>query len=75
MQMKILSEQRGLDDYSNRSAQVILDNNGDFGVKYILDDKVYDYRIFPEHSCRYAEDAAENWVIGVINPKDLDVSY
>ena len=73
--MRILSEHDGHGEYSNRSALVVIDSNGDYGVKYIIDDTVIDYRIFPEHSSYYAEDAAENWVIGIINPKDLEVTY
>ena len=73
--MRILTEYNGDGDFANRSALVIIDSNGDHGVKYIMDNTVIDYRIFPEHSSYYAEDAAENWVIGIINPKDLEVTY
>ena len=73
--MRTLTEYNGEGKFSDRSALVVIDSNGDHGVKYCIDDKVIDYRIFPEHSFYYAEDAAENWVNGVINPKDLLVTY
>ena len=47
--MRILSEHDGHGEYSNRSALVVIDSNGDYGVKYVIDDTVIDYRIFPEH--------------------------
>ena len=73
--MRILTEYNGDGDFANRSALVVIDNNGDdHGVKYIMDNTVIDYRIFPEHSLYYAEDAAENWVKGIINPRDLLVN-
>ena len=72
--LKILSEISGQDEYFNRVAQVTIDENGDYGVYYIIDGKK-EYRYFPDHSMQYAEDAAENWIIGVINPKDLETSY
>jgi hypothetical protein len=72
--MKILSEIYGSDNFSNRKAQVTVDENGDYGVKYIIDGRE-EYRFFPDHSVHYAEDAAENWVSGIINPKDLEVVY
>jgi len=53
----------------------IVDTDGVFGVQYILSDTVKDYRVFPDRSLNYAEDAAENWVSGVINPKDLTITY
>jgi hypothetical protein len=69
--MRTLSEYKGVEKFSDRSAKVVIDNNGNYGVKYILNNKVLDYRFFPEHSNHYAEDVAENWVMGIINPADL----
>jgi hypothetical protein len=72
--MIVLSEFTGIDAYSDRKA-IIVDNDGVFGVQYILNDNVKEYRVFPGSSRHYAEDAAENWTTGVINPKDLLVTY
>lgn len=71
--MKTLHEYKGVDKHSNRTALVVHDGN-DYGVIYKIDD-TEEYRIFPEHSIHYAEDAAENWVMGVFNLKDLNISY
>jgi hypothetical protein len=72
--MIVLSEFTGIDAYSDRKA-IIVDNDGVFGVQYIMNDTVKEYRVFPDRSRHYAEDAAENWTTGVINPKDLLVTY
>lgn len=69
--MKTLHEYKGIDEYSNRTAIVVHDGN-DYGVIYKIG-SIEEHRIFPDHSIHYAEDAAENWVMGVINPKDLIV--
>ena len=71
--MIVLSEFTGIDVYSDRKA-VVVDNEGIFGVQYIIKD-ITEYRVFPGPSQGYAENAAENWVMGVINPKDLTISY
>ena len=68
--MKILHEYIGIDNYVNRKAEVTIDKNGDYGVRYIIGETI-EYCIFPDHSIHYAEDIAENWVLGIINPKDL----
>ena len=73
--MRILTEYTGVGEFADRSAVVVIDSNGDHGVKYCLDEKVVDYRIFPDHSVYFAQDAAENWITGIINPKDLEVTY
>lgn len=72
--MKILHEYIGIDNHINRKAEVTIDKNGDYGVRYIIDETI-EYRIFPDHSIHYAEDAAENWVLGIIDPKDLQVIF
>ena len=72
--MKVLTEVYGQGEYSDRKAQVTLDENGDYGINYIATD-FKEYRYFPDKSIHYAEDAAENWVIGVINPKELYNSF
>jgi hypothetical protein len=74
MMMIVLSEFIGTDTYSDRKA-IIVDTDGVFGVQYIINDNVKEYRVFPDRALNYAEDAAENWVSGVINPQDLLVNY
>jgi len=72
--MIVLSEFTGIDVYSDRKA-IVVDTDGIFGVQYIINDTVKEYRVFPDRALIYAEDAAENWTTGVINPKDLLISY
>jgi len=72
--MKILHEYKGIDKHNNRRAEVTLDKNGDYGVRYIIND-IVEYRIFPDHSIHYAEDAAENWVLGIISLNDLQTNF
>jgi hypothetical protein len=72
--MKILHEYKGIDKHNNRRAEVTIDKNGDYGVRYIIND-IVEYRIFPDHSIHYAEDAAENWVLGIISPNDLQTNF
>jgi hypothetical protein len=72
--MKILHEYKGIDKHNNRRAEVTIDKNGDYGVRYIIND-IVEYRIFPDHSIHYAEDAAENWVLGIISLNDLQTNF
>jgi hypothetical protein len=72
--MKILHEYIGIDNHVNRKAEVTIDKNGDYGVRYIIND-IVEYRIFPDHSIHYAEDAAENWVLGIISLNDLQTNF
>ena len=72
--MKILHEYIGIDNHVNRKAEITIDKNGDYVVKYIIND-IVEYRIFPDHSIHYAEDAAENWVLGIISPNDLQTNF
>jgi len=53
------------DEYVNRKAIVCKDDNG-FLVEFYEDDELVEPRYLYEHSEIYAENAAENWVIGVI---------
>jgi hypothetical protein len=69
-----ISKYYGTHEYSNRSATVLQEAGGSYGVIYTIDDRE-DYRVFLDKSVHYAEDAAENWVEGIINPKDLLVTY
>jgi hypothetical protein len=71
----MLHEYQGIELYADRSAQIVLDDNGDYGVIYILKDSFNEHRVFPDHSLHYAEDAAENWVTGVIKPNDILAIY
>lgn len=52
-------------EYSNRQAEVCRDDNG-FLVQFFKHDQLIEFRTLYEHSERYAEDAAENWVTGII---------
>lgn len=70
--MMTLHEYKGVDSYSNRVALVVHDGNN-YGIIYKVDD-TEEYRTFSEKSMHYIEDAAENWVIGIINPKDLKIT-
>ena len=45
-------------------AEVFQDENG-FGVQYFKGSDVFDEEVFPGKSLRYAEDAAENWALGI----------
>lgn len=63
--VKQLSTYWGDDKYSNRRAEVCRDDKG-FFVQFFKDDQFIEFRTLYDHSERYAEDAAENWVIGVI---------
>ena len=72
--MKILHEYKGIDKHNNRRAEVTIDKNGDYGVRYIIND-IVEYRIFPDHSIHYVEDAAENWVLGIISLNDLQTNF
>jgi hypothetical protein len=60
-----LSEFWGDGEYSNRKSSVCKDDNG-FLVEFYENDVLLEPRHLYEHSEIYAENAAENWVIGVI---------
>ena len=69
----IYHEYYGDGEYDNRKA-VIFKNDNTYGVVMIKDGKIIEERLLKEHSERYAEDCAENFVMGVIpriilNPK------
>ena len=72
--MKILREYIGIDKHNNRRAEVTIDKNGDYGVRYIIND-IVEYRIFSDHSIHYAEDIAKNWALGIISPNDLQNNF
>tara|TARA_B100000029_G_scaffold393608_1_gene390983 strand:- start:559 stop:819 length:261 start_codon:yes stop_codon:yes gene_type:complete len=53
-------------EYSNRDAVVLKDNQG-FWVCLILNGLMVEKRDLTSHSEQYAEDCAENWVLGVFD--------
>ena len=61
----LLHQFYGTDKYSNRKAVVFKDDIG-FLVYLIQDSAIIEERTISEHSEQYAEDCAENWVLGVI---------
>jgi len=65
MVKEIVSEYMGVEDYSDRKAYVIRDVGGWLVHMYKSDALLYERECF-SNSVIYAEDAAENWVTGVI---------
>jgi len=61
----LLHEFYGEDRYSNRKATVFKDGD-DYLVYMIQDMAVIEERRITGRSEQYAEDCAENWVLGVI---------
>ena len=49
----------------SKTATIILDN-GTYGVEFYENNEFIEYRTFPNKSLRYAEDAAENFVTGIL---------
>jgi hypothetical protein len=72
--MQQISEHIGLDEYATRKAKVVLENDV-YGVEYIMNDSLVSYRVFPGHSVYMAEDAAENWVTGVMRYDHVTTDY
>ena len=63
----IRSSMHGQDEYSNRHALVLKNPEGFYVRCY--DDSVLAKRIdVYKHTERYAEDAAENYILGILNP-------
>ena len=60
-----LSTYWGDGEYSDRRAEVCRDDRG-FYVQFFKLDQFIEFRTLYEHSERYAEDAAENWCLGII---------
>ena len=61
----IYHEYYGDGEYDNRKA-LIFKNDNTYGVVMIKDGKIIEERLLKGHSERYAEDCAENFVMGVI---------
>ena len=72
--MQQISEHIGLNEYATRKAKVVLENDV-YGVEYIMNDSLVSYRVFPGHSVYMAEDAAENWVTGVMRYDHVTTDY
>ena len=69
--MKLYHEFFGSEEYQNRRSEVwLLDeprtDGGDWFVKFFENDSHIGDRLIVDHTERYAEVCAENWVIGVI---------
>jgi hypothetical protein len=69
-----ISEHTGVNEYNDRRANVVFEKET-YGVEYIMKDKVVSYRVFPGHSVYMAEDAAENWVTGVMGYEHVTTDY
>jgi hypothetical protein len=52
-------------DDKSKTATIILDN-GAYGVEFYENNELIEYRTFPNKSLRYAEDAAENFALGIL---------
>ena len=57
----------GDEEFADRMANVMLNKMG-FYVDMYKDDKLVESRPLYEHSEIYAENAAENYVMGILNP-------
>jgi hypothetical protein len=62
--MTVISEYMGDGEYANRKASIRKDGDKTYVVK-IQDNEVVEECDVSNHSIYYAEDAAENWVMGV----------
>lgn len=56
----------GTDKYKDRKAHVFLEEDGSYTVTMIKDATIVEDRNIKGHSQQYAEDCAENWVLGII---------
>jgi hypothetical protein len=56
----------GTDQYKNRKAHVFIEEDGSYTVTMISDSAIIEDRNIKGHSEQYAEDCAENWVLGII---------
>ncbi len=61
----INSEFFGTDEYKSRYSQVVWESHY-YSVKMFKDDKLVEHRPLQGYSEYYAEDCAENWVLGII---------
>jgi len=56
----------GTKEYKDRMAYVFLEADKSFTVVMIKDANIIEERSIVGHSEQYAEDCAENWVLGII---------
>lgn len=56
----------GTNQYKNRKAHVFIEEDGSYTVTMISDSTIIEDRNIKGHSEQYAEDCAENWVLGII---------
>jgi hypothetical protein len=56
----------GTNQYKNRRAHVFIEEDGSYTVTMISDSAIIEDRNIKGHSEQYAEDCAENWVLGII---------
>ena len=61
----LLHEFYGQGDYQDRKAMVFKEKEG-FTILMLEDKTIYNQRTITGHSEVYAENCAENWVLGVI---------
>lgn len=54
---------------SSDRVAIVFNRSGEFVVEFLQGEEVIETRSMKGHNQRYAEDAAENWVNGVINIK------
>ena len=62
----LLHEFYGRGDYQDRKAMVFKEKDG-FVILMLEDKTIYEDRTITGHSGVYAENCAENWVLGVID--------
>ena len=56
----------GIDEYKDRKAYVFLEEEGSYTVTMLKDITIVEDRNIKGHSETYAENCAENWVLGII---------
>jgi|TARA_R110002012_G_scaffold317276_2_gene533260 hypothetical protein len=64
--MTLLHEFFGSEGLSNRVALVFVNDDKSYTVIMLQDEAIIEERVLKEHSEQYAEDCAENWVMGVM---------
>lgn len=64
---KIITAEKLLSTYmqDNLKAETFIDENGNYGARFYKDNVWLVDELYKGHSEQYAEDAAENYVIGV----------
>ena len=70
--MKLISEYYSEDNI--KTAKVYLDKDT-YCVEYIQNGQVVSLRCFPNHSIHMAEDAAENWINGILRYEHVTTDY